>query len=119
MPLLGATVKKTLAALLLLISTTSQAQIPFDQACFVWLHQNDGKIKKNAVPRQSHVRISKDINAAFQAKYFDGSEPVEAAFVIEDAHTKQREVFFSTINEKWSWKFDFQTPYGVAHVECE
>lgn len=117
--------KNALAALIVLFSIASQAQFlpispgPFDKQCYVQLHQiKDGKTKKALVERKAHVRVSKDINAGFFAKYYTGEEPVDAIFFIEDAHTKEREYFFSSIQYHWNWTFDVQTKYGIAHVEC-
>jgi hypothetical protein len=117
--------KNTLAALIVLFSIASQAQFlpmlpaAFDKECFVTLIQNkDGKKKKASVPRKAHVRVSKDINAGFFAKYYSGEEPVDAIFFLEDAHTKEREYFFSSIQYHWNWTFDVQTKYGLAHVQC-
>ncbi len=116
--------KKALALVILMAGFAAKAQfIPIitepDKECFVELQRFDGTKAKQRVPRQAHVRLSKnELNVAFFAKRYNGGQPQAADFIFEDAKTKKIEVVSSVIGEDWTWDFHHRTPYGIAHVTC-
>ena len=117
--------KIPLAALFLIFTVNAGAQyiVPdapmIDFSCFATLKQADGKVKKNLIDRQAYTRVSKDINVAFQSPFY-GGDPVEAAITIVDTHTKEAEVFTSTINSNhWKFSVERETKYGHLKIDCQ